>query len=214
MIGAEIEIHNRNAAVKLAYIDDVCESFLALIEGRGQNGYCSISEVYDTTVGEVADIISSFNQARQSLLTGPVGRGLSRALYATYLSYANPMDFTYELKSHEDERGVFCEMLRTQDSGQFSFFTAHPGVTRGGHYHHTKNEKFLVIQGDARFSFRNVLSDQTFSTEVCGGDYKVVETIPGWVHDITNIGNADLIVMLWANEVFDPERPDTIGAVV
>jgi UDP-2-acetamido-2,6-beta-L-arabino-hexul-4-ose reductase len=140
-----------------------------------------------------------------------VGDGLTRALYATYLSYLKPDQFAYEVPAYEDSRGRFVEMLKTKESGQFSFFTAHPGITRGGHYHHTKSEKFLVLQGLAKFRFRNILSNEAFELTVDGLKPKIVETIPGWTHDITNIGENELIVMLWASEVFDRARPDTIA---
>ena len=134
---------------------------------------------------------------------------LLRALYATYLSYTNPENFSYSLVSHTDERGVFCEMLKTKNSGQFSFFTAHPGVTRGGHYHHTKTEKFLVIKGKARFGFRHILTGETHSITTSGDYPEIVDTVPGWSHDISNIGSDDLVVMLWANEIFNEKRADT-----
>ena len=105
-------------------------------------------------------------------------------------------------------------MLKTPDSGQFSYFTAHPGVTRGGHYHHTKSEKFLVVKGYASFGFRNIVTQETLKIETSGDDPTIVETIPGWAHDITNIGEEDMIVMLWANEIFDREKPDTYTAEV
>jgi UDP-2-acetamido-2,6-beta-L-arabino-hexul-4-ose reductase len=105
-------------------------------------------------------------------------------------------------------------MLKTRDSGQFSFFTAHPGITRGGHYHHTKTEKFLVIKGEAKFCFRNILTNEKHSKKTSGENLEIVETVPGWSHDITNVGSDELIVMLWANEIFDPERPDTMESIV
>ena len=113
--------------------------------------------------------------------------------------------------SYRDDRGVFCEMLKTLDSGQISFFTALPGITRGGHYHHTKNEKFLVIKGEALFKFEDIASGERHEISVSDSYFEIVETIPGWAHDITNTGDGELIVMLWANEIFDPELPDTIG---
>jgi UDP-2-acetamido-2,6-beta-L-arabino-hexul-4-ose reductase len=140
----------------------------------------------------------------------PVGTGFLRALYATYLSYLPTSDFAYPITRHVDPRGAFAEMLRTRDSGQFSFFTAHPGITRGGHYHHTKNEKFLVVSGRARFGFRHVVTGEAFTLETCGDAPQVVDTVPGWAHDITNIGDTELVVLLWANELFDKSRPDTI----
>jgi UDP-2-acetamido-2,6-beta-L-arabino-hexul-4-ose reductase len=105
---------------------------------------------------------------------------------------------------------VFVEMLKTPDCGQFSFFTAHPGVTRGRHYHHSKTEKFLVIKGQARFGFRHTVTEEYFEVTTSGDKPVIVETIPGWSHDITNIGSEDFVVMLWANEIFDRDRPDTI----
>ena len=116
--------------------------------------------------------------------------------------------------SHADPRGVFVEMLRTVDSGQFSYFTAPPGVTRGEHYHHSKTEKFLVVKGTARFGFRHVVTDETFEILVEGEASRVVETVPGWAHNITNVGAEEMVVLLWANEVFDPQKPDTISSAV
>ena len=113
-----------------------------------------------------------------------------------------------------DARGVFVEMLKTPDTGQFSYFTAYPGVTRGGHYHHTKTEKFLVIKGHARFGFRNIFTNETHHIETHGNYPQIVESVPGWMHDITNIGSDEMVVMLWANEIFDRANPDTITSKV
>jgi UDP-2-acetamido-2,6-beta-L-arabino-hexul-4-ose reductase len=143
-----------------------------------------------------------------------VGVGLVRALYSTYMSYLSPEAFAYKVPKFGDPRGVFVEMLKTRDSGQFSFFTAHPGITRGGHYHHSKTEKFLVIKGQARFGFRHILSNETYELFTSGDIPEIVETIPGWSHDITNVGEEEMVVMLWANEIFDRDRPDTIASKV
>ena len=142
-------------------------------------------------------------------MTERVGTGLMRALYATYVSYLPVEAFIYDLPCHSDYRGVFVEMLKTPDCGQFSFFTILHGLTRGGHYHHSKTEKFLVIKGLALFQFRHVETGQEHKLETSGCMPQVVETVPGWTHDITNIGEDELIVMLWANEIFDSKRPDT-----
>ena len=147
-------------------------------------------------------------------MTDRVGTGFARALYATYVSYLPVEAFSYEVPRHEDPRGVFVEMLKTQDSGQFSYFTAHPGVTRGGHYHDSKTEKFLVIQGEAKFRFRHMQSGQLYELTTSGDVPRIVETVPGWTHDITNIGTGEMVVMLWANEVFDRMRPDTYPSPV
>jgi UDP-2-acetamido-2,6-beta-L-arabino-hexul-4-ose reductase len=135
-------------------------------------------------------------------------------LYATYVSYLPVDKFAYSVPAHGDARGVFVEMLKTPDAGQFSFFTAHPGITRGGHYHHTKTEKFLVIKGHARFGFRHMLTNEVHHLETHGDQPQIVETVPGWTHDITNIGADEMVVMLWANEIFDRANPDTIASQV
>lgn len=210
MKGIDISVHEPNTPVKLVYIDDVCASFIKLLEGNTSSGFKKISTEFNATVGEVANIILSFKSSHTTLITERVGAELTRALYATYLSYTSPNHFNYSIPSYEDERGIFCEMLKTKDSGQFSFFTAHPGITRGGHYHHTKNEKFLVIKGEAVFKFENISTGQRHELTVNGSNPEIVETVPGWTHDITNSGDEELIVMLWANEIFDRQRPDTI----
>ena len=143
------------------------------------------------------------------MVIGAVGAGLTRALYSTYLSFLRPEQVSYKLPVHEDHRGRFVEMLKTKNSGQFSFFTAHPEVTRGGHYHHSKTEKFLVVKGQAQFRFRNILTDEEFELDVTDLSPTVVETVPGWAHDITNTGPDEMFVVLWSNEVFDPVNHDT-----
>ena len=209
-----ININNPSAKLHLAYIDDVIDSFISILNGGGKDIYQTIGRTYETTVGEVASIINGFKDVPQTGIIQEVGLGITRALYSTYLSYLPVNKFAYQLTQHKDERGVFVEMLKTKNSGQFSFFTAHPGVTRGGHYHHTKTEKFLIIQGTAKFRFRHILTNELYEINVDDTISTVVETIPGWSHDITNIGDSLLIVMLWANEVFDRQRPDTIIAKV
>ena len=207
-----IQINDPAALVRLVYVDDVVKDFLRLLEERPAGVVRpEVAPVYAIAVGVLADQIRAFKGGRESMVTEAVGTGLTRALYATYLSFLRPGQFSYTLTAHADPRGRFVEMLRTKDSGQFSFFTAHPGVTRGGHYHHTKNEKFLVIQGKARFGFRHIVTGETYELFTDGEKPEVVETVPGWSHDITNVGDNEMIVMLWANEIFDREHPDTIS---
>jgi UDP-2-acetamido-2,6-beta-L-arabino-hexul-4-ose reductase len=188
------------------------EDFLFVMDKQPLDaGYRVLEQVYNITIGDLALDLQAFKDSRKSLITGRVGSGLSRALYSTFITYFTPEQFSYSLTKHEDPRGVFVEMLKTHDSGQFSYFTAHPGITRGGHYHHTKTEKFLVIKGKARFCFRHIETDATHEHCTNADSPEVVETIPGWSHDITNIGDEEMIVMLWANEIFDRQRPDTIS---
>jgi UDP-2-acetamido-2,6-beta-L-arabino-hexul-4-ose reductase len=210
-----VRIDDPQAPVQLIYIDDVVAELLRFLDAPGQGvRLANAQPVYETTVGVLAAQIEAFKDVRQSLLTQRVGTGLVRALYATYVSFLPPESFSYTVPKYGDARGVFVEMLKTPDCGQFSFFTAHPGITRGGHYHHTKTEKFLVIKGRARYRFRQLLTDETFEVVSHGDEPLVVETIPGWAHDITNIGDEELVVMLWANEVFDRQQPDTVASRV
>lgn len=213
-----IRINDPLAVVTLVYVDDVLDRFLQLMDGAdaaaGPDGFESITPQYTVTVGELARQLQAFRDSRGTLMTDRVGTGLVRALYSTYVSYLPVEAFAYEVPQHADPRGVFVEMLKTPDCGQFSFFTAHPGVTRGGHYHHSKTEKFLVIRGDAKFRFRHMHTGQVHELLTSGARPQIVETVPGWTHDITNIGEDEMVVMLWANEVFDRARPDTFACPV
>jgi UDP-2-acetamido-2,6-beta-L-arabino-hexul-4-ose reductase len=212
-----ITINDPAAMVELVYIDDVIAAFTGLLNGgsgEAAGGYRDVAPVYRISVGALADQIHAFKNCRHNLVTERVGTGLTRALYATYVSYLPPASFSYTVPQYGDPRGVFVEMLKTPDCGQFSYFTAHPGITRGGHYHHSKTEKFLVIKGKARFGFRHIATDEYYALETSGEKPEIVETVPGWTHDITNIGDDEMIVMLWANEIFDREHPDTYARPV
>ena len=207
-----IQVNDPSFELSLVYVDDVVEEFVRIIQGQqGSKKKLSIQPEYKIKLGDLAMQIECFKESRDSLILERVGDGLVRKLYSTYVSYLSPEQFSYSIPSYSDERGMFAEMLKTKDSGQFSFFTAKPGVTRGGHYHHSKTEKFLVIQGEARFGFRHIVSDETYEITISGNKLKIVETAPGWSHDITNIGTEEIVVMLWANEIFDSDNPDTIA---
>lgn len=213
--GLPVAINDPNAQITLAYVDDVIGTFIALMDGKSEaEAFVEVQPLYAITVGRLAEQLQAFRNSRQTMVTEPVGTGLVRALYSTYLSFVPPEKFTYEVPKYGDPRGVFVEMLKTRDSGQFSYFTAHPGVTRGGHYHHSKTEKFLVIKGSACFRFRHVISGEFYELFTTGEKPQVVETVPGWTHDITNVGDDEMIVMLWANEIFDRDHPDTYARPV
>ena len=211
--GLPVRINDPSASITLVYIDDVIARFLQLLDGadvlEDNNGFATVAPCYTYTVGEIVRQIEAFRFTRELLTIERVGTSFIRALYSTYLSYLPPDSFSYNIPMHADSRGVFVEMLKTPDCGQFSYFTALPGVTRGGHYHHSKNEKFLVISGEARFRFRHIQTGESCQLITRGTESQIVETIPGWTHDITNIGDGVLVVMLWANEVFDRSNPDT-----
>jgi UDP-2-acetamido-2,6-beta-L-arabino-hexul-4-ose reductase len=213
-----IQINDPSSQVTLVYVDDVISRFLQLMDGADAavdaDGFATVAPQYTSTVGDLAQLIHSFRDSRDTLTTERVGSGLIRALYATYVSYLPADSFAYPVPQHSDPRGDFVEMLKTPDCGQFSCFTAHPGVTRGGHYHHTKTEKFLVIKGQARFKFRHMQTGEIHELVTVGEKAEIVETVPGWTHDITNIGEDEMVVMLWANEVYDRARPDTFACQV
>lgn len=209
-----IQINDSNKELDLVYVDDVVNAFLEIIAGDNETVDQTIVPQYSTTLGKLAEQIKTFKASRNTGIAAPVGTGFVRALYSTYISYLTPQQFAYPLTKHADPRGEFVEMLKTQNSGQFSYFTAFPGVTRGGHYHHTKTEKFLVIRGTAKFGFRHIITNEQYEINTSGGEPQVVETVPGWTHDITNVGNDEMIVMLWANEIFNREIPDTVTCPV
>ncbi len=205
-----IQINDPSAIIRLVYVDDVIAHFFAVMEGRvSGDSVVQVEPEYQISVGALADQLRAFRDSRQTLITERVGTGLVRALYSTYVSYLTPEQFVYDVPKYGDARGVFVEMLKTPDAGQFSFFTAHAGITRGGHYHHSKTEKFLVIKGNACFKFRHIETNEYYEVLTSGENPQIVETVPGWTHDITNIGDVEMIVMLWANEIFDRQNPDT-----
>ena len=213
-----IKINDPDAVLTLSYVEDVISRFIQLMDGAIESldseGFEIVAPQYVTTVGELARQIQLFKDSRLNLLSERVGTGFIRALYSTYLSYVPPEKFTYLITQYTDARGAFVEMLKTPDCGQFSYFTAYPGVTRGRHYHNSKTEKFLVIKGEARFKFRHMSTEEIYELVTNGDKAEIVETMPGWTHDVTNIGTDELIVMLWANEVFDRLNPDTYTATL
>jgi UDP-2-acetamido-2,6-beta-L-arabino-hexul-4-ose reductase len=213
--GLPIQINDPSALINLVYIDDVVKYFLQVMDGQlTKSGFVDVAPQYQISVGDLAEQLQAFKDSRDSLVTENVGNGLIRALYSTYVSYLRPEQFSYQVPKYGDERGVFSEMLKTKDAGQFSFFTAHPGITRGGHYHHSKTEKFLVIKGKACFRFRHMMTGEFYELHTSGEQPEIVETVTGWTHDITNVGDDEMIVMLWANEIFDRENPDTFARPV
>jgi UDP-2-acetamido-2,6-beta-L-arabino-hexul-4-ose reductase len=210
-----IQIINPDALVRLVYVDDVVNALLNVLDTPSLGfTQAPVAPEYAITLGGLAAQIRAFRDCRTTLMSERVGTGFVRALYATYVSYLPNEKFSYEVPKHADPRGVFVEMLKTPDSGQFSYFTAYPGITRGGHYHHTKTEKFLVIKGEALFRFRHFVTNELLELRTSGTIPQVVDTIPGWAHDITNVGDDEMVVMLWANENFDRKKPDTVASKV
>lgn len=206
-----IQINDESVELSLVYIDDVVEQLVRHLDENGKEGvvYGDVSPVYNKTLGEIKELLTAFQESRKELLVPRVGRGFERALYATYLSFLPTDKFSYELHGHEDERGTFYEFIKTIDSGQVSISTTAPGITRGNHYHNTKNEKFLVIRGAASIKHRQIHGNDVIEYKVSDKKMEVVEMIPGYTHDITNTGDSEMVLLLWANETFDRENPDT-----
>lgn len=213
--GLPIRIDDPDAPLALLYVDDLVDQWRDLILKPSETqGFIETSEVRRTTVGHVAEIIAAFAGGRGAGEIQAVGAGLARALYATFVSALPTEAFSYPLTAHTDPRGSFIEILKTPASGQVSYFTAHPGVTRGGHYHHSKVEKFLIVHGEALFRFRHILTGDVHEVRTSSETPVVVETIPGWAHDVTNVGRDVMVSLIWASEVFDRARPDTVAAAV
>ena len=210
-----IRITDSDRELRLVYIDDLVDEFVRVLQSKTiiENNLF-VKPEYRLSLGDLVNQIKRFRESRKSLESEKVGSGLIRKLYSTYVSYLLPDKFSYSVPTYTDERGTFSEILKTQKNGQFSFFSAYPGVTRGDHYHHSKTEKFIVIKGTACFRFRNVVTNENYEISINSNNPTIVDTIPGWAHNITNIGNEDLIVMLWANEIFDRDNPDTIACEV
>jgi UDP-2-acetamido-2,6-beta-L-arabino-hexul-4-ose reductase len=213
--GETLTLNDPAAPLTLVYVDDVVKALIEALGSRERGVYRpDITPEYRSSVGDVAALIEDMARKRTALGVGETGHGLARALYATYLSHLPPGDFSYRIPSYGDARGSFIEVVKTPSSGQMSVFTQVPGLERGGHYHHSKSEKFLVVQGHARFRFRHLLTGDRIDIEAEASEPRVVDTIPGWTHDVQNLGQETLVVLVWANEIFDRERPDTIIARV
>ena len=217
-----IEVDDPKKVIKLVYIDDLIASFLNLLKEtlkdnykrKAIDNYRSVDKYFTLSIEELSNLIFSLSTGREAFAVDRVGQGLARALYATYISYLPNKSFSYALTQNSDLRGVFSEFFKTPDCGQVSYFTSHPGVSRGAHYHHSKTEKFLGVKGCARFKFKNILSNEVYEYNTSDIKPEVVESIPGWSHEITNVGNDEMIVILWANEVFDSKNPDTFPCEV
>lgn len=213
--GLPLPINDAAAPLSLVYIDDAVAAFLHALDVPTPGlSWPSVAPTYQTSVGEVAAIIGQIATGREQLEVVATGNGLRRALYATYLSHLPQDRFSYPLTVRGDARGQFVEVVKTPDCGQVSFFTQVEGLKRGGHYHHSKSEKFVVVKGSACFRFRHLITGDRVDVEASAASPTVVDTIPGWAHDVVNIGDEELIVLVWANEVFDRDRSDTIVAKV
>lgn len=209
--GLPITVNDPSVTLRLAYIDDLVEELLRALQRQEtrEGNFCAVPVTHTATLGEIADILRCFPESRRTLAVPDMGDPLVKKLYSTYLSYLPEDGFAYPLKMNEDARGSFTEILRTADRGQFSVNVAKPGITKGNHWHHSKNEKFLVVSGKGIVRFRRIGSDQVIEYPVDGEHLTVVDIPTGYTHSIENVGDTDLITFMWANEPFDPDHPDT-----
>ncbi|MCA1031312.1 capsular polysaccharide biosynthesis protein CapF [Bacillus timonensis] len=207
----DIQINNPDAELDLCYIDDLLAEFMRVLEGNPtiQNDYCVVPVTHKIKLGELADLIQSFKESRTNLNIPNMKDDLTKKLYSTYLSFLPQNQFSYDLKMNCDHRGSFTEFLRTPERGQVSINVSKPGITKGNHWHHTKNEKFLVVSGEGLIRFRKIGSDEIIEYRVSGERLQVVDIPTGYTHSIVNVGESDLVTVMWANECFDPEKPDT-----
>jgi UDP-2-acetamido-2,6-beta-L-arabino-hexul-4-ose reductase len=179
-----------------------------------QDKFCSIPTVHTVKLGQIAQLLKSFKESRENLSVPNMMSSFEKALYSTYLSYLPEDDFSYPLTMHEDERGSFTEIIRTLERGQFSINMSNPGITKGNHWHHTKNEKFVVVSGEALIRFRKIGTDKVIEYPVSGTKIEVVDIPTGYTHSITNTGSDILVTFMWANECFNPQKPDTFSEEV
>lgn len=207
----DITVNDRSVMMNLVYIDDVVKEFINAIAGKEnrEDDFCYVPTVHKITLGEIVDLIYSFKESRQNLSVPKLDNPFEKALYSTYLSYLPKDKFSYELKMNVDDRGSFTEIIRTSDRGQFSVNISNPGITKGNHWHHTKNEKFVVVSGKGLIQFRKIGTDEVIDYHVSGDKIEVVDIPTGYTHNIINEGEDKLITFMWCNECFDPENPDT-----
>lgn len=216
--GLDISISDTSKEVELVYIDDVVDSFLGILKKCPQvssREYLGVNPIYKITLGDLADRIYKFRDIRKSLIIPDLADDFSKCLYATYLSYLGKDDFAYDLEKKSDQRGSLVELIKSRHFGQIFVSRTHGGVIRGNHYHDTKVEKFVVLEGDAVIRFRSIRPEvrdqrsEVIEYPVSGREFRVVDIPPGYTHSIENVGQNDLIVLFWADEVFDPGHTDT-----
>ena len=207
-----IQVNDPSVMLQLVYVDDVVDELIAALSGNEhrEGDYCVVPIVHTVTLGKIVDLLYSFREMSGNLQVPDLGDPFTKKLYSTYLSYFPKDKFSYPLKMNVDSRGSFTEIIRTPDRGQFSVNISKPGITKGQHWHHTKNEKFVVVSGHGLIQLRKIGTDEVLNYEVNGDKIEVVEMIPGYTHNIINLSDTeDLVTFMWCNECFDPARPDT-----
>ena len=207
----EIWVNDRSISLNLVYIDDVVRCFIETMQSQPKTSdYLEVTPVHPATLGEIVDLLVSFKESRETRTVAKMDDPLAKKLYSTYLSYLPENQFSYPLQMNVDYRGSFTEFIKTPDRGQVSVNISKPGITKGNHWHHTKNEKFLVVSGTGVIRFRKVDDDKVIEYFVSGEKLEVVDIPVGYTHNIENLGTTDMVTIMWCNECFNPEKPDTI----
>lgn len=206
-----IQLNDPNHTMTLAYIDDVVEAFVAAFDGQAviNDGYAMVEPAHTIKLGAIVDLLHGFKASRKDLGVPDMSDPLIKKLYSTYLSYLPTDKFSYPLKMNVDDRGSFTEFIKTIDRGQVSVNISKPGITKGNHWHHTKNEKFLVVSGSGVIRFRKIGTDEIIEYTVSGAKLVVVDIPTGYTHNISNTGVTDMVTVMWVNEIFDHATPDT-----
>lgn len=207
-----ITVNNPEHLMNLIYIDDVVKELISCLNHKPtmEGKYCKVLPVYEVKLGKVAELLYEFKESRTNKSIPNMMDDFTKKLYSNYLSYLPKDQFSYELKMNKDHRGSFTEFIKTIDRGQISINISKPGITKGNHWHHTKNEKFLVVSGQGVIRFRDINSTEVIEYFVSGEKLEVVDIPPGYTHNIENLGTSDMVTVMWANEQFDPNNPDTI----
>ena len=209
-----IQVNDRSTKMHLVYIDDVVEELILALKGQAhinEEGYCFVTCVHEATLGEIVDLLYSFKESRKTLVVPNMpDNSFEKKLYSTYLSYLPKDSFSYPLVMHKDTRGSFTEILRSTNVGQVSINISKPGIEKGNHWHHTKNEKFVVVSGRGAIRFRKYGTDEVIEYKVNGDELQVVDIPTGYTHSIINEGETDMVTLMWCNECFNPDKPDTI----
>ena len=208
-----IQVNDPNVLLSLVYVDDVVDELIAALTGNAhcEGDYYIVPTIHTVTLGKVVELLHSFKESRKTLDVPNVGDPFTKKLYSTYLSYLPQNQFCYPLKMNVDNRGSFTEIIRTSDRGQFSVNISKPNITKGNHWHHTKNEKFVVVSGRGVVRFRDMNDPTSKVIEylVSGENIEVIDIPTGYTHNIENLGDTDMVTFMWCNECFDSTHPDT-----
>ena len=205
-----ITVSDPDHEIELVYVDDAVSALVdAIDDDTGGLQRPEAGPPHRVTLGALVDQLHAFRAMRSTPFLPDFSDRFARCLYATYLSYLPTDGLCYDLEVHADQRGGLAEFVKSAPGGQIFVSRTHPGITRGGHYHHTKTEKFLVLEGDALIRFRHIMGDDILEYPASGDDFRVLDIPSGYTHDITNVGQSELVVLFWASEPFDPAHPDT-----